>query len=63
MQLGFNRVTDKESNSILIYFEARKSIYTQKSVWMPYLIKWLIKNVELIKELIKSGGQVITFMK
>jgi hypothetical protein len=33
VQLGFNRVTDKKSSSILIYFQSRKSIYTQE--------KWL----------------------
>jgi hypothetical protein len=47
MQLGLkliNEVTDTlESSSILVYFETRKSIYTQKGGQMPYLIKWLIK--------------------
>ncbi len=53
MQLSFNWVTDLESSSILIYFETCKSIYTQKMAWLNGLIKWLIKNGELIKELIK----------
>ncbi len=48
MKLGFNLsngVTDKlESSSILIYLETCKSIYTQESGEMPYLIKWLIKR-------------------
>ncbi len=48
MQLGFNLsngVTNTlESSSILIYLEICKSIYTQQSGEMPYLIKWLIKR-------------------
>jgi hypothetical protein len=55
MQLGFNWVADKESSLILIYFESRKSIYTQKIGWMPFLIKSLIK--------MKLIGQVFTFNK
>jgi hypothetical protein len=35
---------------MLIYLETRKSIFTQKSGEMPYLIKWSIKRV------IKSCG-------
>jgi hypothetical protein len=39
VQLGFNRVTDKKSSSVLIYFRSRKSIYTQE--------KWLDLKVGL----------------
>jgi hypothetical protein len=31
MQLGFHSVTDKKFSSILIYFQTRESIYTQKN--------------------------------
>ena len=32
VQLGFNRVTDKTSSSLLIYFIKSKVIYTEKMV-------------------------------
>ncbi len=47
VQLGFNRVTNKKSCSILIYFRSHEGIYTPKNG----LIKSWIK-----RSLIKSGG-------
>jgi hypothetical protein len=67
VQLCFNLsngVTDTlESSTKLIYLETHKSIYTQQSGKMPYLIKWLItrslkmvaNNLQLVSQ--REGSQ------
>ncbi len=54
MQLGFNRVTDKQFCSILVYYETRKSIYSHRGmVWFKSWLKGELNK----RSLIKSGGQ------
>jgi hypothetical protein len=60
VQMGFNRVADKASSSIPIYFKTRKSICTQKNGFIKSLIKiWGLNE----RSLVKSGGQGFVFLR